>query len=50
MSGAGALNRWAIEGLDMMGGADGEALDRLLDEYFCGGEEGRGQIPGSKHE
>ena len=36
---AGALNRWASEGLDMMGGADGTALDYLLDEFLQDGRE-----------
>ena len=43
---ARALNSWASEGLDTLGGADGEALDRLLHEYFCEDDD---QIAGSKH-
>ena len=31
---AQALNLWAREGLDMMGGADGKALDELLNEFL----------------
>ena len=31
---ANAFNRWAREGLDMMGGADGAALEELLDEFL----------------
>ncbi len=42
---ASALNRWARAGIDQMGGADGEALDRLLDEFF-GEEEGSHPLPG----
>ena len=47
---ARALNNWASEGLDTVGGADGEALDRLLSEYFCGedAEDGNDQIAGCK--
>ena len=39
------LNRWAKEGLDMLGGSDGEALDRLLDDYFDN-EDHEPQLPG----
>ena len=43
---ASALNQWKKDGLDMMGGADGDALDHLLDDYFqCDEEE---QVPGCK--
>ena len=54
MSGANsiakALNNWVRDGLDIMGGADGAALNRLLDEYFISdGEEGSDPLPGSKH-
>lgn len=31
---ARALNRWTREGLDIVGGSDGEALSRLLEDYF----------------
>ena len=31
---AQALNLWVREGLDMMGGADGKALDELLNEFL----------------
>lgn len=31
---AQALNLWARERLDMMGGADGKALDDLLNEFL----------------
>ena len=31
---AAALNAWTREGLDMLGGADGEALGKLLDDYM----------------
>ena len=37
---ASALNQWEQDGRDMMGGADGDALDRLLGDYFDVGEEG----------
>ena len=31
---AGALNRWARQDLDMLGGTDGHALESLLNDYF----------------
>ena len=42
---------WLSESrLDFMGGADGEAIDRLLDEYFPDDVEGGGPgLPGSKY-
>ena len=44
---ASAFNRYWEDG---MGGADGEAIDRLLDEYFPDDVEGGGPgLPGSKH-
>ena len=47
---ASAFNRYWEDGLDFMGGADGEAIDRLLDEYFPDDVEGGGPgLPGSKH-
>jgi hypothetical protein len=45
------LNKWAREGLDMMGGADGQALNRLLDDYFncgCHNEQEGDSHPGCK--
>ncbi len=49
---ASALNRLTRDGLDFMGGADSEALNHLLDDYFnCGehGVEGSLQHPGCKY-
>ena len=37
------LNRLVKDGFDGMGGADGEALNRLLEDYY--GEE---ELPGCK--
>ena len=34
---ARALNMWREEGLDMMGGADGAALDELITEFMADG-------------
>ncbi len=31
---ANSLNRWARDGLDIVGGADGDALNLLVSEYF----------------
>ena len=31
---ASAFNQFMRDGLDMMGGADGKAIDRLLDDYL----------------
>ncbi len=31
---ANSLNRWARDGLDTVGGADGDALNHLILEYF----------------
>ena len=46
---ASAFNRYWEDGLDFMGGANGEAIDRLLDEYFPDDVEGGGPgLPGSK--
>ncbi len=47
---ASALNRLTKDGLDFMGGAgaDVEALNRLLDDYYVEPEEERPQFPGSK--
>ena len=42
---ARSLNRWAQDGLDLMGGADSHAFTDLLDEYFDILE----QIPQSKY-
>jgi hypothetical protein len=44
---ADAMNRWAKDGLDMMGGADGVGLNRLLDDYFLL-EDGDPPLPGCK--
>ena len=44
---ASALNQWERDGRDMMGGADGDALDCLLGDYFDFREEGS-EIPGCK--
>jgi hypothetical protein len=46
---ASSLNQFFRDGLDMMGGADGEAIDRLLDEYLLSDEEeGSHGLPGSE--
>ena len=46
---ASAFNQFMRDGLDMMGGADGEAIDRLLDDYLLSEEEvGDGLPAGSK--
>ena len=34
---ARALNTWREEGLDLMGGADGVALDELITEFMADG-------------
>ena len=39
---AKALNSWAKEGLDMLGGADGAALSELISEFMA--------APGSEEE
>ena len=31
---ANTLNRWARDGLNIVGGPDGDALNRLISEYF----------------
>jgi hypothetical protein len=44
---ASALNEWVRDGLESMGGADSEALNGLLDDYFlCQEQEGSHQVPG----
>ena len=46
---ASAFNQFMRDGLDMMGGADGEAIDRLLDDYLLSEEEAGDGLPaGSK--
>ena len=46
---ASVLNRFARNGLDTMGGDDGEEMDRLLHEYFNCGEHEQEDLPGSKY-
>ena len=46
---ASALNRFARNGLNTMGGSDGEEMDRLLHEYFNCGEHEQEDPPGSKY-
>lgn len=41
------MNQFITDGLDFMGGADREEIDRLLDEYLLVQEDGHG-LPGSK--
>jgi len=44
---ASTLNKWARDGLESMDGADSEALNRLLDDYFlCEAHQGNPQLPG----
>ena len=46
---ASAFYQFMRDGLDMMGGADGEAIDRLLNDYLLSEEEvGDGLPVGSK--
>lgn len=35
---AKTLNRWGREGLDIMGGADGAALEELVSVFYAGSD------------
>lgn len=44
---ASAFNECTRHSLDVMGGVDGDALERLIDDYYDY-EEGSGAVPGCK--
>ena len=34
-----ALNRHALDAVNLLGGSDGPALQQLIEDYFCGEEQ-----------